>query len=79
MSARAPIRGWARRGCTCTSLPPGGGRTPGVLVCLREGETKLSLDFKWADGITRPGEVLDLYASGDAAPEGRFRYRYEAD
>lgn len=34
------------------------------------------LDFKWVDNLQRPGDVLDLYLSGDAAPEGRFRYRF---
>ena len=37
-----------------------------------------SLDFKWADNLRRPGEVLDFYLSGDVAPEGRFFYRYTA-
>jgi len=35
-----------------------------------------SLDFKWADHLQRPGEVMDFYLSGDVAPEGRFRFRY---
>jgi hypothetical protein len=39
-------------------------------------ETQLSLDFKWADNVQSPGDVMDLYTSGDTAPEGRFMYRY---
>ncbi len=35
-----------------------------------------SLDFKWADNLQRPGDVMDFYLSGDVAPEGRYNYRY---
>ncbi len=38
-----------------------------------------SLDFKWADNLQHPGDVMDFYTSGDVAPEGRFRYRYLAE
>jgi hypothetical protein len=34
-------------------------------------------DFKWIDNAQQPGNILDTYISGDAAPDGRFRYRYE--
>jgi hypothetical protein len=34
------------------------------------------VDFKWLDNPSTPGEVMDLYLSGDTAPQGRFRYRY---
>ena len=44
---------------------------------LGEG-TDLSLNFKWLDNAQQPGEVMDLYLSGDVAPEGRYLYRYEA-
>jgi hypothetical protein len=33
------------------------------------------IDFKWADHLDRPGDIMDYYASGDVAPEGRFSYR----
>lgn len=46
---------------------------------LRTGTTQTRLDFKWADNLQRAGDVMDFYLSGDAAPEGRFNYRYEAD
>ena len=39
----------------------------------------LSLDFKWADNLQHPGDVMDFYTGGDVAPEGRFRYRYVAE
>lgn len=38
----------------------------------------VALDFKWVDHAQRPGDPLDFYVSGDAAPEGRFNYRYRA-
>jgi hypothetical protein len=34
-------------------------------------------DFKWVDNCQHPGDVMDLYLSGDAAPAGRFNFRYE--
>lgn len=33
-------------------------------------------EFKCADGLTSPGDVLDFYVSGDVAPGGRFNYVY---
>lgn len=38
--------------------------------------TTLTLDFKWWDHPQKPGEIMDVYLSGDAAPDGRFNYRY---
>lgn len=37
----------------------------------------VNLDFKWWDNPRRPGDIMDVYLSGDAAPDGRFNYRYE--
>lgn len=37
-----------------------------------------SIDFKWADNLQHPGDVMDFYLSGDVAPEGRFMYRYQS-
>ncbi len=37
-----------------------------------------SFDFKWIDNSQKPGDILDTYVSGDAAPDGRFRYRYQS-
>ncbi|MHB8861465.1 MAG: glycoside hydrolase family 71/99 protein [Pirellulaceae bacterium] len=40
--------------------------------------TRTTLDFKWIDNAQKPGDILDVYVSGDSAPSGRFRYRYTA-
>ena len=38
---------------------------------------KVNLWFKWSDNsIGEKGDVLDFYRRGDAAPDGRFMYRY---
>jgi hypothetical protein len=39
----------------------------------------ISFDFKWADNLQNPGDIMDFYLSGDVAPEGRFNYRYAAN
>ncbi len=46
---------------------------------LKTGKTKLGIDFKWADNLQHPGDVMDFYVSGDVAPEGRFNYRFIGD
>jgi hypothetical protein len=46
---------------------------------LPRDQARLSLDFKWADHLTHPGDIMDFYVSGDVAPEGRYRYRYNAE
>lgn len=33
-------------------------------------------EFKWADNLQHPGDILDFYISGDVAPGGRFNYVY---
>lgn len=33
-------------------------------------------EFKWSDNMQKPGDVMDFYVSGDAAPGGRFNYVY---
>lgn len=38
----------------------------------------LALDFKWWDNPQKPGDIMDVYLSGDAAPDGRFNFRYFA-
>ncbi len=35
-----------------------------------------TLDFKWVDNSLSTGDILDLYVDGDAAPNGRFNYRF---
>jgi hypothetical protein len=45
-------------------------------AALGMAKDRTSFDFKWADNLQRPGDVMDFYVSGDVAPEGRFNYRY---
>jgi hypothetical protein len=45
---------------------------------LKSGETKTSIDFKWADNLQHPGDIMDFYVSGNVAPAGRFNYRFVA-
>lgn len=52
---------------------------PRQALGLKSGETKTAIDFKWADNLQHPGDVMDFYLSGDVAPEGRFNYRYNGD
>ena len=35
----------------------------------------MDFEFKWADN-TRDGDAMDFYINGDAAPGGRFNFRY---
>ena len=37
----------------------------------------VDFDFKWADNIPANPDVLDFIDKGDAAPNGRFNYRYK--
>jgi hypothetical protein len=34
------------------------------------------LDFKWLDNTCARGDIMETYTSGDAAPSGRFAFRY---
>lgn len=52
---------------------------PRTALGLPEGKSRPTLDFKWADNLQQPGDIMDFYVSGDVAPEGRFRYRYSGD
>ena len=49
---------------------------PRAALGLSQAGRGLNLDFKWADHLQRPGDVMDFYLSGDVAPEGRYNYRY---
>lgn len=51
---------------------------PRSALGLATGSGAVSLDFKWADNLQKPGDPMDFYLSGDVAPEGRFMYRYVA-
>jgi hypothetical protein len=37
----------------------------------------LRFDFKWADHLPAVPEPMDFYTKGDAAPDGRFNFRFE--
>jgi hypothetical protein len=52
---------------------------PRAALGLKAAETRVSLDFKWADHLEHPGDIMDFYLSGDVAPDGRFNYRYAGD
>jgi hypothetical protein len=52
---------------------------PREALGLTGDSPKVAIDFKWADNLQRPGEVMDFYLSGDVAPEGRFNFRYVAE
>ncbi len=49
---------------------------PRVKLGLTNNSSKVAIDFKWADNLQHPGDIMDFYISGDVAPEGRFNYRY---
>jgi hypothetical protein len=52
---------------------------PRSALGLSDKAPGLSFDFKWADNLQHPGDIMDFYVSGDVAPEGRFMFRYRAD
>ena len=51
---------------------------PRALLGFPRTGSRVELDFKWADHLQKPGDILDFYVSGDVAPEGRFNFRYKA-
>lgn len=48
---------------------------PRALLGLQPGE-KMDLEFKWIDSPVTPGDIMDLYLNGEAAPSGRFNFHY---
>lgn len=52
---------------------------PRSALQLPQNETSISIDFKWLDNAQKPGDIMDVYLSGDAAPEGRYNYTYTAE
>ena len=52
---------------------------PRTALGLLKNTTRAAIDFKWADHLQRPGDIMDFYLSGDVAPEGRFNYRYASE
>jgi hypothetical protein len=51
---------------------------PRMALGLKTGETPTAIDFKWADNLQTPGDVMDFYLSGSVAPPARFNFRYAA-
>jgi hypothetical protein len=51
---------------------------PRKLLGIADGGP-IKLDFKWWDNPRKPGDIMDVYLSGDVAPDGRFNYRYMAE
>ncbi|HEY3269556.1 MAG TPA: hypothetical protein VGM37_21795 [Armatimonadota bacterium] len=50
---------------------------PRAALGLKAGPIRLG--FQWQDNVDAGADVLNLYRNGDAAPNGRFQYRYAAD
>jgi hypothetical protein len=50
---------------------------PRASLGLPAGDT-LEFDFKWWDHAQQPGDIMDVYLSGDTAPDARFNYRYSS-
>jgi hypothetical protein len=50
---------------------------PRELLAQRQG--KVSLDFHWADNISKYGDITEFFLHGDSAPERRANYRYFAE
>ena len=48
---------------------------PRRLLGLQPGD--FAMEFKWIDNAQTPGDILNAYIDGAAAPDGRFRYRYD--
>ena len=49
---------------------------PRALLGLADGA--VGLDFKWADNVGDPLDIVDFYVSGYVAPDGRLVFRYQA-
>jgi hypothetical protein len=50
---------------------------PRQALGLKNGHSAVKLDFKWADNLQHPGDIMDFYLNGTVAPEGRFNFRYD--
>ena len=74
--------GWNWKRVTAVSMRMEGNELqlaiPRSALGLSSNTNKTSFDFKWADNLQRPGDLMDFYLDGDVAPAGRFNYRYEA-
>jgi hypothetical protein len=52
---------------------------PRAALGLPRRGSRLQLDFKWADHLEHPDDIMDWYLGGDVAPEGRYNYRCDAE
>ena len=43
---------------------------------LEAKQGPLGLEFKWVDNVPDSGDILDYIDQGDAAPNGRYAYRF---
>lgn len=50
---------------------------PRAALGLEMARGPLQLDFKWVDNVRDQPDIVDLLTDGDAAPSGRFAYRYQ--
>jgi hypothetical protein len=50
---------------------------PRSVFKAQSAKSPLRFDFKWVDNITGPITADKLITDGDAAPDGRFNYRFE--
>ncbi|MDR0287971.1 MAG: hypothetical protein LBI03_09760 [Clostridiales bacterium] len=51
-------------------------KMPLSFLKMKDPENNISFEFKWADNSVIGGEIMDFYDKGDAAPDGRFNFRY---
>jgi hypothetical protein len=49
---------------------------PRSALGLGDLKKPLDFEFKWADNIQADGDIMEFTVNGDAAPNGRFNYRY---
>ena len=58
------------------------GKTFAVKIPLKDlgitNANNFTVDFKVADGISEPSNIMKYYVDGEAAPVGRLNYRYNA-
>ncbi len=49
---------------------------PRVMLGFSDTSKPLSFQFKWADNMQKDDDVIEFTVHGDAAPNGRFNYRF---
>jgi hypothetical protein len=52
---------------------------PRAAVGLADPARPVGFEFKWADNMQHEGDIMDFTVNGDAAPNGRFNYRFAED